>query len=160
MPITQAFGIPPVHREYRDNSVEFPCQLGLSIGFGGTIHHCREPLLVFHTSNNHMRMVISRDQTYYYTSGCGCAAGMWLSGALLRILWKKYDHPVVYHDVLLKIVMLDHFRVCPQSNHDPLGPIFETWAPSRPLSASRKEYLWRESARGPGRSGSRNQFGK
>jgi len=95
MPITQAFGIPPVHR---DNSVEFPCQLGLSIGFGGTIHHCREPLLVFHTSNNHMRMVISRDQTYYYTSGYGCAAGMWLSGALLRILWKKYDHPVVYHD--------------------------------------------------------------
>lgn len=69
--------------------------------------------------------------------------------------------PVVYHDFILKIllgyVMLDHFRVCPQSNHDPLGPIFETWAPSRPLSASRKEYLWRESARGPG---SRNQFGK
>ncbi|CAL1139956.1 unnamed protein product [Cladocopium goreaui] len=34
-----------------------------------TVFTNQEPLLVFHTSNNHMRMVISRDQTYYYTSG-------------------------------------------------------------------------------------------
>eukprot|EP00435_Cladocopium_sp_Y103_P075790 s332_g65.t1 len=41
----------------------------------------QDPLLIFHTSNNHMRMVISKDQTYYYTSGRGRAAAEMLKDA-------------------------------------------------------------------------------
>ena len=76
---------------------------------------------------------------------------------IIHVIYMSYHSSGLSWFYSKNIVMLDHFRVCPPSNHDPLGPIFETWAPSRPLSASRKEYLWRESARGPG---SRNQFGK
>ena len=49
-----------------------------------------------------MRMVISKDQTYYYTSGCGCwDVAFW--GTSQIFLWKKYDHPVVDHDDLMMI---------------------------------------------------------